>query len=139
MGHPEADLARAVQRSGDLGTTAETLLAEAPGHAGRSPVLTVHHVYEEFSRIARATGGGSSGEKVRVLADLIGKATPAEGKYLARFALGKLRLGVREMSLLDALTVAFTDGARRAGLASKEPTTCAATWGWSPSPSSGKG
>ncbi|MGA7924044.1 MAG: ATP-dependent DNA ligase, partial [Thermoplasmata archaeon] len=111
-GHPEADLARAVQRSGDLGTTAETLLAEAPGHAGRSPVLTVHHVYEEFSRIARATGGGSQEEKVRILADLIGKATPAEGKYLARFALGKLRLGVREMSLLDALTVAFTDGSK---------------------------
>ena len=75
--------------TGDLGTTAEALLA---GQAGEG--LTVAQVYAELLRIARTSGEGSVEKKLGSLADLLSRASPSEAKYIARFVLGRLRLGV---------------------------------------------
>jgi len=45
--------------------------------------------------------------KVRLLTSLLNDASPLEAKYIARMAIGKLRLGVADMTVLDALAAAY--------------------------------
>ena len=109
----EADVGRRAKASGDLGTTAAELLAGRPRLETAHP-LTVANVYAELTAIAQAKGEGSQDVKVRTLVDLLGRASPLEGKFLVRFVLGTLRVGVREMTILDALGEAFADGSKAA-------------------------
>jgi DNA ligase-1 len=97
---PEEVLAH-YKHSGDLGTTAETLLKD---HAGEG--LAVAQVYEELLRIARTGGGGSVEKKLGNLAELLAAASPKEAKYIARFVVGRLRLGVGDATVLEALALA---------------------------------
>src|SRR3989454_7586188 len=60
--------------TGDLGTTAEALLA---GRTGKG--LTVTQVYTELLRIARTSGEGSVEKKLCNLADLLALARRGEG------------------------------------------------------------
>ncbi len=108
-GTPAEAVRASVRETGDLGLTAQKLLLGPPARssAGRS----VRDVYEGFAAIARAAGPGSQEAKVAGLVDLLRGAGPVEAKYLVRFAVGQLRLGVRETTLLDALATAFGEGA----------------------------
>jgi DNA ligase-1 len=101
---PEEVLAR-FKESGDLGTTAEALLAGRTGEG-----LTVAQVYGEFLRIARTSGEGSVEKKLCNLADLLTTASPKEAKYIARFVMGRLRLGVGDATVLEALALARLGG-----------------------------
>ena len=112
-GTEEAEVARRTKASGDLGTTAAEPLAARAGAAPAHP-LTVATVYEELRTLAEAKGEGSQDVKVRTLVDLLARADPLEGKFLVRFVLGTLRVGVREMTILDALAEAFADGTKAA-------------------------
>jgi DNA ligase 1 len=112
-GTAEAEVKATQQRSGDLGSTAELLAHRHPRIDGRgSP--TVAEVYEGLRKVADAKGKGSQDLKVRILVDLLARGEPVDSKYLVRFVLGQLRLGVREMTLLDALAAAFADGSKDA-------------------------
>src|SRR5205807_1672335 len=91
--------------TGDLGTTAEALLA---GRKGKG--LTVTQVYTELLRIARTSGEGSVEKKLCNLADLLALASPSEAKYIARFVMGRLRLGVGDATVLEALALAKLGG-----------------------------
>jgi DNA ligase-1 len=108
---PEPEVGRRTKEAGDLGTVVAQLLTEQTRPASDDP-LTVAHVYGELTRIAEAKGAGSQETKVRVLTELLGRATPVEAKFLVRFVLGTLRVGVREMTILDALAVVFADGSK---------------------------
>jgi DNA ligase-1 len=111
-GSEEAIVERAVRRSGDLGTTAEELLApREASHSGQRS-LSVQEVYDACMAIARASGSGSQEAKNGLLTALLARASPTEAKYIVRFVLGKLRLGVREMTILDALNEAFAAGTK---------------------------
>ncbi|MCI4373447.1 MAG: ATP-dependent DNA ligase [Thermoplasmata archaeon] len=112
---PEAEVARRTKEVGDLGSTVGRLLEEQSRLATDDP-LTVAGVYHELEAIAAAKGAGSQEVKVRILTDLLGRATPVEGKFLVRFVLGTLRVGVREMTILDALTEVYADGSKPARL-----------------------
>ena len=109
----EKTVAESVRRTGDLGTTAEELLPKRTARLEAEP-LRVDEVYSEFARIATSGGEGSQELKIRILVELLARATPAEAKYIVRFALGKLRLGVREMTIVDALSAAFADASKEA-------------------------
>ena len=112
-GVEEATVARRAKASGDLGTTASELL-EGVRRLEEEEPLSVTQVYRELTRIAGAKGEGSQETKVQVLTDLLVRATPLEAKFLVRFVLGTLRVGVREMTILDALAEAFADGSKEA-------------------------
>jgi DNA ligase-1 len=108
-GASEGDIRRAEHRTGDLGTTVFELVSARSTKGGPpSPdPLELGEVYDTMMRIATERGVGSQEAKVGIFADLLRKADPLEAKHLVRFALGKTRLGVREMSVLDALAAAF--------------------------------
>jgi len=108
-GIEEREVVQSWKKSGDLGLTAEELLREKP--PSKEP-LTVEEVYETFDRIAHTSGKGSVEVKVDLLTDLLKKASPKEARYLLRVVTGRLRLGVGDMTILDALAVAYAGGKR---------------------------
>ena len=109
-GHPVKEVSELYKKTGDLGLTAQQLL-EKKGQATlfRTP-LTVKKVYATLYKIAEATGPGSIDQKVRWLAGLLTDATPKEAKYIIRMVTGRLRLGIADMTVLDALAAAYAGG-----------------------------
>ena len=95
-----------LKKEGDLGSVAESLRAKI----GRRATLTVDEVYKELDRAARASGKGAQTVKPQVIAGLLQRATPVESKYIIRTITGKLRLGVGDMTVLDALAIVFAGG-----------------------------
>ena len=95
------------KKTGDVGNTVEKLIQKKSQTTLTKRPLTVGSVYDTFDKIAHASGSGSVETKIRLLVSLLNDATPTEAKYIARLALGKLRLGVADMTVLDALAVAY--------------------------------
>lgn len=103
-----------LRRLGDLGAAAEQLLSQ---HEIRRSHLTVEEVFDHLEAIARASGKGAQAQKIASLADLLRRATPLEARYLVRTVTGKLRLGVGDAAILDALAEVYAGGrANRAPL-----------------------
>ncbi|MEM2009839.1 MAG: ATP-dependent DNA ligase [Thermosphaera sp.] len=73
--------------------------------------LTVNKVYDVLTRIALAQGEGSKDLKIRLLAGLLSEASPEEAKYIVRFVEGKLRLGIGDATIMDALAVVYAGSA----------------------------
>jgi len=109
-GVKESRIADEYRRRGDLGDAAEALLEGKTQVGLRIERLTVEEVYTVLDRIAKSSGPGSVDSKIRQLTSLISKSSPIEAKYATRTALGRLRLGVADMTLLDALAHALADG-----------------------------
>ncbi len=96
--------------SGDLGKTVEEILKNRPQRTLSNQRLTVARVYDTLDRIARASGKGTQETKIRLLSSMVNDATPQEAKYIVRTVVGKLRLGIADMTLLDALSIAYGQG-----------------------------
>jgi len=109
-GEVEDRVSAAYRKTGDLGTVAEDLLRGKGQLRFGGERLTVDEVYATFDKIARSRGPGSTESKIKLLTELLAKSTPAESKFIIRMAVGKLRLGVADMTILDALAVAHGDG-----------------------------
>jgi len=109
-GVKESRIADEYRRRGDLGDAAKTLLAGKTQVGLENERLTVEEVYAVLDRIAKSSGPGSVESKIRQLTSLISKTSPIEAKYVTRTALGRLRLGVADMTLLDALAHALAEG-----------------------------
>jgi DNA ligase-1 len=95
---------------GDLGSTAEALLSRTWNKRGiliSTEHLTVEKVYETFDKIAKTIGEGSVETKLSLLSNLLIRASPKEAKYIIRTITGKLRLGIGDMTFLDALAIAY--------------------------------
>lgn len=102
----EQRLEAALARLGDAGLVAEELMKSMKTQSLLfSEPLTVSYVYGVLEKIARASGEGAVEAKVKLLSGLLAQASPREAKYLMRLVTGKMRLGVADMTILDALAV----------------------------------
>ena len=63
------------------------------------------YVYDSFYKIAGTAGLGSQELKIKHLVELLNNCNPADSIYIIRFVLGRLRLGVGDPTILDALSV----------------------------------
>ena len=106
-GLDESNVNRMWKDQGDLGLVAEDAISGRRQKPLESTPLTVAKVYENLDAIARESGEGSQERKVRLLSDLLGTATPREAKYIVRMVVGKMRLGVADMTIVDALALTF--------------------------------
>ena len=106
----KSEIAQKFRKTGDLGLTAEQLLEKMA--APRKP-LTAEEVYDTLKKIAHTSGKGSVEVKVNLLARLLRKATPKEARYIVRTVTGPLRLGVGDMTFLDALAIAYFGDKKR--------------------------
>ena len=99
-GVPEEDIAMEARRFGDLGDAAEVVLAQRAEAAGLSPA----EVAALFDALAAT---GSRGNKARLLTNALARATPIEGKYLAKTLLGEARTGAVDGVVMLAIARAF--------------------------------
>jgi ATP-dependent DNA ligase len=87
-------------------------LRDAPDPAA-APSLTVASTDAAFERIGRLAGPGSQAERRRLVAELFGRATAAEQRFLIGLLSGELRQGALEGVMVEAI-------ARAAGVAGAE-------------------
>jgi DNA ligase-1 len=118
---PESKVESLYKSLGDLGKVAERLAREREAKktggllafmGGAREELTVTKVFNTLYRVATAQGEGSRDLKIKLVAGLLSEASPLEAKYIVRFVEGRLRLGVGDATILDALAVAFAGGAQ---------------------------
>jgi len=109
-GISEEKIEEDLKHTGDLGETARKFLEKRVQATFTQQALTVSKVYETLEKMARTTGAGSIDIKMNLLAGLLTNATPKEAKYLIRTVTGNLRLGIADMTVLDALAVAYGGG-----------------------------
>jgi DNA ligase-1 len=112
-GLDEARIQRMWKEKGDVGLVAEEAIATRRQKSLESTPLTVAKVYENLDAIARESGEGSQERKIRLLSDLLGHASPREARYIVRMVVGKMRLGVADMTIIDALASTFATKADR--------------------------
>jgi DNA ligase-1 len=109
-GRKESEFLTDLQKSGDIGDAAERLLAKKKQSTFFSRTLTVEHVYETLDKMAKTSGSGAVDSKMALLAGLLSDASPKEAKYLIRTVTGNLRLGMADMTVLEALAIAYGGG-----------------------------
>jgi len=101
----EHDIQKKLIETGDLGEAVK-IIAEEKG-ISTEPRLTVDEVYKTLRQIAETTGYGSLKKKTELFKELVKKATPLEIKYLIRTLTERLRLGIGDNTIMDALAIAF--------------------------------
>lgn len=89
------------RHTGDLGATAEELM-QWKGHN-----LSVVEVCKELMSIAQVSGAGSVDKKIGLLSNLFKGVSSKGAKYIARFVVGRLRLGIGDPTVLESLALAF--------------------------------
>jgi DNA ligase-1 len=96
------------RRTGDIGDTAEEVMKAKNQTTLFSEKMTVERVYNTFDKIARTSGSGSQEVKLRLVSNLLNDASYREAKYIMKFIMGTLRLGIADHTIMDSLALAFT-------------------------------
>jgi DNA ligase-1 len=109
-GRRQSEIEEELRKSGDIGIAAQKSLAKKRQSTFFQKKLTAEKVYETLDKMAKTTGSGAIGSKMALLAGLLSDATPKEAKYIMRTVTGNLRLGIADMTVLDALAIAYGGG-----------------------------
>ena len=109
-GRSEKEIEDTMKKIGDLGEATQKFLEKKTQQMFSQKPLTVEKVYETLDKMAKSTGTGSMDQKISLLAGLLSNASPKEAKYLIRTVTGELRLGIADMTVLDALAIAYGGG-----------------------------
>ena len=106
-GRKESEILFDLREIGDIGKVAEVQLAKKKQSTFFSKALTVEYVYEMLDKMAKTVGSGAVDMKTAIFAGLLSNASPKEAKYLIRTVTGNLRLGIADMTVLEALAIAY--------------------------------
>lgn len=102
-GKGEVALTAAYRRYGDLGAAAQEVLEKtAPAESS----LSVTELPRAFDELARTS---NTATKLRLLQDLLRRATALEAKYVIKIISGDLRIGLRESLVEEAIAKAFDE------------------------------
>lgn len=100
-GIPRDKVQKLLVQRGDMGLAAE----EISGSKQNSN-LTVSDVHSGLYEIATTSGEGSVEKKINILATLLSKLDSKSAKHLVKITLSKLRLGIGDPTVMDALSQA---------------------------------
>ncbi len=114
-GRKESEIKEDVKKTGDIGETTQKFVGNKRQVTFFQQPLTVQRVYEILDKMARISGSGAVDLKMALLAGLLADATPKEAKYIMRTVTGNLRLGIADMTVLDALAIAYGGGKENRG------------------------
>jgi len=98
---PKEEVAKLNRQSGDLSLTAQRL---APASRRDSP--SVVEVRRRLTQIASTSGAGSMQKKLDGFTSLLADLDAISAKHLVRITLGKMRLGIGDPTVLDAMSLA---------------------------------
>jgi len=107
-GFTKEEVEQDFKKRGDLGETAEYLISKTKLKKLASRKFEVNKVFDTMYKIATTSGEGSQEAKIKMLAELLVASSPLEARYIVRFALGTLRLGVGDATILEALSKLVT-------------------------------
>ena len=114
-GVKEGEIEENLKKTGDIGQAAQKFVADKRQVTFFQQPLTVQRVYGTLDKMARASGSGAIDLKMALLAGLLADASPKEAKYIMRTVTGNLRLGIADMTVLDALAIAYGGGKENRG------------------------
>lgn len=109
---------------GDPGEVAEKLIVKKKQMALFSEELSVDRVFKSLTMIENAEGKDSQDKKMKILANLLHDSGPLEARYLCRTVTGRMRVGAGDMTILDALAIAFADKTERPEIERAFNVTC---------------
>jgi len=109
-GMSDREVNRAYSELGDVGLVGERILSKRAQATLFMEQLSVEDVYSSLDKIARASGEGAMDLKVQILSGLLASSQPKEAKYILRIVTGKMRLGVADMTIIDALSILYGGG-----------------------------
>jgi DNA ligase-1 len=109
-GSRESSIEEDLKKTGDVGETGRRFAANKKQVTFFQEPLTVQKVYETLDKMAKTSGSGAVDTKMALLAGLLAAASPIEAKYILRTVTGNLRLGIADMTVLDALALAYGGG-----------------------------
>lgn len=96
------------KKSGDLGLVAEQILGKKHATLIKTKDPSINEVYEALLKISKTTGSGSVDRKIDMLVGLLSKVSAKEAKYIVRFVLGSMRLGIGDPTIMDSMSEAMT-------------------------------
>ena len=123
-GSKESQIEEDVKKSGDVGETGRKFIVNKKQVTFFQQALTVEKVYETLDKMAKASGTGAVDTKMALLAGLLAAASPSEAKYILRTVTGNLRLGIADMTVLDALAIAYGGGKEARGFVERAYNIC---------------
>jgi len=91
------------QKVGDMGEVAQQLREELKI---KNKELRITEVFDLLTTIAHMSGEGSVEKKITALSELLKSVDALAARFLVRIPLGKLRLGIGDPTILDALLTA---------------------------------
>lgn len=97
------------RKTGDLGDTAAELLKTKNQTTLYAEPMTVERVHTTLEKIATVTGPGSQDLKLRLVISMLNDSDAREARYIIKILMGTLRLGIADYTVMDALSIAFTD------------------------------
>ena len=102
------ELLEVYRDTGDLGNLAKEAMHHKDQISLMPQRMTVERVYSVFYEIAGTTGPRSQEYKIRLVSSIINESSPRESRYIVKFIMGSLRLGIADYTVMDALSLAFT-------------------------------
>jgi DNA ligase-1 len=106
-GRSEREVETNYKRLGDLGLVIEQLGGKQSA-LFKSKSLDVEEVYNQLMKIAEISGSGAVDKKASLLAGLLSSCNGKEARYVVRFVLGRLRLGIGDPTLMDSMSKAIS-------------------------------
>jgi DNA ligase 1 len=117
FGGDRATVLERFDRLGDIGEAAAEIAAESGSSPAPNRAPPVRGIFDSLLKIVHTTGAGSVRAKVEAFASLLGELDPLSCNYLCRIPLGRMRLGVGDLTVLDAFSFARVgDKSLRKGL-----------------------
>ena len=107
-GVPAEDVLARFKELGDAGLVAQEFARQYAVSGGDGDSLPVKEVYSRLMQITETVGSGSQEGKVNLLAALFKQLGPLEAKHIARIVVGRLRVGIGDPTLMEALSAAKT-------------------------------
>ena len=93
---------------GDLGGAAAKIMEQKTQTTFLAQDITAERVYETLYKIAKLEGQRSQDMKMKYVSSLLNDATPQEAKFILKIAMGTLRLGIADNTVMDALAISYT-------------------------------
>ncbi len=106
-GYSKSEITKLWKEKGDLGLVGEIICNQKKQNTLFTNPITLQKIYENLHKLATFSGDKSVQHKVQLIAELLTQATGLEAKYIIRFILEVMRLGIGKSTLRDAIVWAY--------------------------------
>ncbi len=106
-GYDEKHIEEKWKKTGDLGLVSEELAKTKKQRMLLTQKLDLIYVLQTLQKLSELEGEGSIDKKISLIAGLLINAKSLEAKYITRWILGDLRIGVAEGIIRESIVAAF--------------------------------